>query len=101
MTVRGSFDYPVRDSITVRGSIDITGKKSLDETVRASTDTRLEFKRSSMASDEKGEIIEKEVDESGQATPVQEFLVSFEGGEREDPKVSQSENRSKEPVLTS
>ncbi|TBU61135.1 MFS general substrate transporter [Dichomitus squalens] len=75
VTVRGSLDFPIRESVdsTVRGSVNIAARKSLDQTIRASTDTRLEFKRTSMDSDKMSEIIEKEID-SGQTTPVEEFL---------------------------
>ncbi|PIL27648.1 MFS general substrate transporter [Ganoderma sinense ZZ0214-1] len=85
---------PVHDSIDTiqREGVDITVRACLEveSTIRPSTDTRLEFKKTSFDSDLDLDIsLEKELPKS-EFVNSKQFSVSFADGERENPKASQS-----------
>lgn len=85
----------VHDAIDVvrRESMDITRQECLDvstaeSTIRPSTDTRLEFKRTSFDSDQDMDISSDKEHTKFEATNSKQFSVSFADGERENPKAS-------------
>ncbi len=92
-----NINVPVHDSIdvVVRESMDITLRESADAStaesiIRPSTDTKLEFKRTSFDSDQDLDISSEKEHTKSESANSKQFLVSFADGERENPKASLS-----------
>ncbi|KAM5533539.1 hypothetical protein V8D89_012755 [Ganoderma adspersum] len=88
-----STSVPVHDAIDVvrRESMVITrqeclGVSTAESTIRPSTDTRLEFKRTSFDSDQDLDISSDKEHTKSESTNSKQFSVSFADGERENPK---------------
>lgn len=90
-----NISVPVHDVIDVvrRESMDITHQECLnvstaESTIRPSTDTRLEFKRTSFDSDQDVDISSDKEYIKSETTNSKQFSVTFADGERENPKAS-------------